>query len=388
MSTHTQVSFLHAAHFACHYFLLIFPIAVLAIERDWALDYGTALAVGTPAYVCFALATLPAGWLGDRWDSEYLIGLFFIGCGAASILIAMAPDRLWLMAGLSLLGIFAAIYHPVGLAMVTRLSSRPGRALAVNGVFGNLGLAAAALSTGLLADAFGWRSAFLVPGIVTFGVGLAYLQAHRRPLIAGSSPSHHLAIQEDDHLTQIRVLGVVLFAAFFSGLVFNGVTISLPKLFEERLADKAGNLSGIGGYSAFVFAAAAFAQLPVGALLDRVGGRPVWLALFVLLVGALAATSQLRGVLVIPAALATVTLLFAGIPITGWLLARYVAVNWRSRAFAAEYVLALGTSSIVVPLVATLHQVGFGFDRQYLLFALSAAVVAVSALALPKVRRS
>jgi hypothetical protein len=80
----------------------------------------------------------------------------------------------------------------------------------------------------------------------------------------------------------------------------------------------------------------------------------------------------------------TVGNMFAGIPITGWLLGRYLAASWRSRTFAVEYVLSLGTSSFVIPMMVVLHESGYGFDRQYLLFAMLAGVVAVGALALPK----
>ncbi len=95
-------------------------------------------------------------------------------------------------------------------------------------------------------------------------------------------------------------------------------------------------------------------------------------------------TAQAGERLVLPSALAAVTLMFAGIPITSWLLARYVAAAWRSRAFAFEYVASLGISALVVPAMAVLHRSGYGFDRQYVLFALSAAVVVAAALALPK----
>lgn len=388
MTPSTQLAFLNAAHFVCHYFLLIFPTAVIAMERAWGLEYGAVLALGTPVYVCFALGTLPAGWLGDRWDGNRLIGLFFAGCGAAAVMVALAPNTVWLMTGLGLIGLFASIYHPVGLSMVTRLKARPGRALAVNGVFGNLGLAAAALSTGLLADAFGWRSAFLVPGIGAIGIGIAHFLAGAR-LPAGrdarsgeAGPPAGIPSRRD----QVRVVGVVMVAALFSGFVFNGVSVSLPKLFAERLYGVAEGLSGIGGYSAVVFAVAAFAQLPVGVLLDRVGGRPVLLGLFVLEAAALAVMAQAGGMLVVPSALVTVTLMFAGLPVTGWLLGRYVASAWRSRAFAAEYVLSLGMSALVVPAIALLHQAGYGFDRQYVLFALSAGMVAAGALVIPKRR--
>ncbi len=381
----TQLAFLHAAHFLCHYFLLIFPTAVIAIAADWVMSYGAALALGTPMYVLFALATLPAGWLGDHWDGQRLIAISFAGLGVGSLFIAFADGELWLMAGLGTLGFFAAIYHPVGLAMVTRLSTRPGRALAVNGVFGNFGLAAAALSTGLLADGFGWRSAFLVPGVCAVLLGLVYYLAIRRSDVR-FAPAHRASETSKvavPRAMQIRVVAVVLFAAVFSGVVFNGVSISLPKLFDERLGDLTSSLAGVGGFTTLVFAAAAVGQLPVGELLDRVGGRPVMLGLFLLIAAGLALTSQLDGWLLVPSALVTVTFLFASVPITGWLLGHYVASAWRSRAFAVEYVLSLGMGSAIVPAIAFLHQAGTGFEQQYLLFMLSAAIVSVGAMALP-----
>ena len=381
-----QLAVLHAAHFACHYKLLIFPTAVIALERAWGLDYGAALALGTPLYVAFALATLPAGWLGDRCNGDRLIGLQFLGSGLAAIAAGLAQTQLQFMTALAALGLFAAIYHPVGLAMVTRLSAQRGRALAVNGVFGNLGLAAATLVTALLAEAYGWRSAFLLPGAVAAVAGALHLLLRRAPPLPPASEEARTtpAPVSVSRRTQLRVLAVVLSAALFSGVVFNGVSVSLPKLFDERLDSLAPGLAQVGGYGALVFAVAAFAQLPVGALLDRLGGRPVMLGLYALVVGALMLLSQAAGPAALPLAVVAVTLMFAGIPITGWLMGRYVAVAWRSRAFALEYVLALGVSSSVVPAMAALHLAGQGFDRQYLLFAASAAVVLFAASFLPR----
>lgn len=390
MPSQIQIAFLNAAHFACHYFLLIFPTAVIAIERERGMDFGTALTLGTPMYVCFALGTLPAGWLGDRWNSEHMIGLFFVGCGLSGVVIALAVGDLGMLIGMGMLGFFASIFHPVGLSMLTRLSDKPGRTLAVNGVYGNLGLAFASLLTGLIADTFGWRGAYLIPGIVSIGIGLTYFRA-QPGLIAGTSistQSANLSEIEPHSLVQTRVIAVVLLAALFSGFIFNGVTISLPKLLDERLNGMTLSLSDIGGYVAVVFAVAAFAQLPVGILLDKLGGRTVLIALFAFEIGALAGMSLMKGFLILPTALVTVTLMFAGIPVTGWLLGRYVAISWRSRAFAAEYVLSLGMSAVIVSIMATLHQAGHGFDQQYLLFTLSAVVVIVVAFILPKHRAS
>ncbi len=64
------------------------------------------------------------------------------------------------------LGVFAAIYHPVGTTMLIAVATRRGKSLAMNGVAGNLGAALAAAGTAAIAAFFGWRAAFIVPGII------------------------------------------------------------------------------------------------------------------------------------------------------------------------------------------------------------------------------
>ena len=181
-----------------------------------------------------------------------------------------------------------------------------------------------------------------------------------------------------------HVVAVVMVAALFGGLIFNGVTISLPKLFELRLSGFVDRLAGVGAYSALVFTFAAFAQLPVGAMLDRVGAKPILVVILLLQAIALLAIANAQGIAVIPVAMILVLLMFAELPITGWLVGRYISTRWRARVFAVEYVLSLGMSALVVPLIATLYAWGVGFDQLYAGFAVSAVVVLVAALGLPR----
>jgi MFS family permease len=86
--------------------------------------------------------------------------MFFFGLGATSLLAACVQNARQLAAVLTLLGAFAAIYHPVGIPMLVQHSTSPGATIGVNGLAGNLGVAVAAILTGFLIKWLGWRAAF------------------------------------------------------------------------------------------------------------------------------------------------------------------------------------------------------------------------------------
>lgn len=154
---------LNVGHFLDHYFMLIFAtVAALALSAGWGMSYGELLVYGTPGFAAFALCALPMGMLADRWGRDRMMVVFFVGIGASSILTGFAQNPLQLGAGLLSIGVFGAIYHPVGLAIVTARWRKTGMRLAVNGIWGNLGVGCAALVTGLMIDLAGWRAAFIV----------------------------------------------------------------------------------------------------------------------------------------------------------------------------------------------------------------------------------
>jgi MFS family permease len=378
--------YLNVAHFLDHYFLLIFPTAVLVIYPAWGMSYGEALALMTPSLVVFALATPLAGWLGDRHGEIPMMILFFIGIGLSSIATGLATGPISLAVGLTAIGLFAAIYHPVGTAFVVRLAKRTGAALGVNGVFGNMGVAAAAGITGLIAASLGWRAAFILPGAMTVAIGIAFaLQAKPAPEAEYGSGDRPLT--EASRRDQVRILVVVAIAALFGGMAFHGVTIALPKLFQERLADTVG-IAEIGLYATIVFGIAAFAQIPIGLLLDRLGAKPIMITLTALQVILLAVIAQLHGMIAVIVAIPLMLVVFGEIPVGTWLVGRYVPPSWRSRAYSIQFLLALGVSSAVVPMIAILH--GYTGSQTALFLALSGcmAVVFLSAIALLPAWRS
>ncbi len=138
--------YLNIGHTLDHLVMLIFPTAVLAIGTAWQMPYGELLPLALGGFVAFGACSIPAGWLADHWSRTGMMRVFFFGIGAATILTGLARTPFELAAGLTAIGLFAAIYHPVGIAMlVAQRSTDLGRTLGVNGVYGNTGLAFAAL---------------------------------------------------------------------------------------------------------------------------------------------------------------------------------------------------------------------------------------------------
>ena len=378
--------FLNLAHAYDHFFLLIFPTAVLALAPAWGMSYGEALAFGTAAFVTFGLGTLPAGWLGDRWSRAGLMSVFFVGLGGAAILTGLAQGPVSLTTGLGLLGLFASIYHPVGTALVVQNAGQAGRALGVNGVFGNLGVAAAGLVTGAIAAWLGWRAAFILPGVLAVLTGLVFAR-HVAPAMAEAGAARPKAKPkiELDANAQLRMFVVIGVASLFGGIVFHGTTVALPKIFEVRLAAVVDDLAGIGVLVALVFALAALAQIVVGHLLDRLGARPLLPAVALLQALCLFGAIELWGWGMLLIAVPMMLFVFGEIPIAAWLVGRYVAASWQSRVFALQYVLSLGVSAAVVPLIAVLYESTGGFEALFLTMAAAAVVVATAALLLPRV---
>ena len=386
MRSRIHLVFLGLGHFFDHYALLILPTAVLAIHRDWGLSYGEALALGTLGQFALAAATLPAGWLGDRFGGRRLMTVFFIGLGAALVGTACVSGPVGLTIGLAAVGLFAAIYHPVATALLVDATGGSGRALAANGVYGNLGVAAAAVGTAALIDWLDWRAAFAVPGVVllvlgaAYGCGFARTEYHPRPSPAVAAPPGP-TLHVDARLLILLIAAIAL----SGGLIFAGITVTLPRLLEVRLGDGV-DLSTIGLIVSALFAVAAFAQLPTGRFLDRVGAGRVLPVLAAGQAGALVAVSLVSDSWVVPIAGFLVILVFAEIPVTAWLVARAVPGAWHGRAYAIQFLLSLGVGVVALPAIALLDDHGGGPGTVFLALCPAAAVVFFCGLALPSHR--
>ena len=374
--------FLNVGHLLDHFFMLIFTTAVLTMESEFADTYGRLLLLTTWSFFFFGGASLPAGWLGDKWSRHGMMLVFFIGIGAASCVTALSTELWHIEAGLALVGIFAAIYHPVGLALVVEEAGRVGRALAINGVWGNMGVALAAVTTGAIAELYGWRAAFFIPGVISIAVGILYgLHLVKGIGVDVVDRAKKAAVAVPVSM-QRRVFLFLILAPLFGGLIFNATTVSLPKIMDERLAELFTNTSQIGAITAIIFACAAVAQLIVGELLDRFPTKRIYLSLVALQLVLCGLAVTASGWSAIAIALPLMLATFGIIPINDWIVAHFISKEFRSRVFAVKSVLGLGVGAIAVQMTGRLHESSGSFDSLFIALAAAAGVVLLATLIL------
>jgi MFS family permease len=376
------VALLNVGHAVDHLFMLIFPTAVLAMSGEFGLGYGDLLPLSLGGFIAFGAGSIPAGWLGDRWSRHGMMTVFFAGIGAAAILTGFARTPMEIAVGLTLIGTFAAIYHPVGIAMLVASEGRVGRVLGVNGVWGNLGVAAAAILTGFLVDTFGWRAAFFIPGVIAVGIGVVFWR-WVPDVRAGAADSKKPA-QGVDSASMVRVFSILVVATVCGGVIFNATTISMPKVFDERLTQLTSTNFGIGTLVALVYVLAAMAQLCVGWAIDRFSLARTFLPVALLQAPLLYLAVGMENGAMLVTATAMMFVVFGQIPINDTMIAKYVDDRWRSRAYAVRYVMSFGASAAAVPLVAILHAASGGFARVFEVLALVALGTAAAALWFPK----
>jgi MFS family permease len=388
--------FLNLGHFLDHLFMLVFAsVAALRLSSEWGLGYAQLVPYATPGFIAFGVGAIVAGWIADKWSRAGMMVIFFIGIGLSSILAGFAQSPLQIALCLTLIGIFAAIYHPVGLAMVVQDRQLTGVPLAINGVFGNLGVASAALLTGYLIDTAGWRSAFFVPGAISVALGVAYLvfirgeSRQRADATAAAGKPKPAARQVEATLSRgllVRVFAIIFFTTAIGGLIFQSTTFALPKIFDERLGGFAGSATEVGWYAFLVFSLAACAQLLIGFLVDRHSVRLVFAGVALMQAVFLYVMTRLDGIAALLVAIAFMFAVFGQIPINDVLVGRMTRSEWRSRAYALRYVITFSVMASAVPLIGWVHGT-WGFERLFLILSCAAAAIFAATLFLPHARR-
>ena len=382
-----RLLYLNFGHFIDHMLILIFAKAAFSAGIDFGFGkdgaYAEMLFYGIPSLVLFGACAPIAAHMADHWNRNGMLTVFFVGIGLASILTGFAQSLLQIGLGLALIGIFASIYHPVGIAMVIEGGGKVGWRLGVNGLWGNMGVAAAPLVTGLILVQFDWRMAFIIPGSVSILIGLGFLG-----FVRGVDVRSPEATRQEKELIGFapgwqRALVSLALVTAAGGFVFGAMTFLIPRLFEVRMQGITADIAVTGTLASIIYAVAAFAQLVVGRAIDKrsiknvlifiAAGQPLLLFLMAMQTDyALFAVSLLA-----------MGFVFGQIPITDAVLSQYVPDQWRAKVLSIKFLINLVIGALALLTARYLLSTGAGFEAVMRVISIAACFIVGAAILLP-----
>jgi len=374
-----SIAFLNWAHALDHFVLLIYPTVVIGLEVIYKRPYSELIALSSASFLAFGIFSLPAGWLSDRWSRRNMMAAFYLGCGVSLAAAGLAPNLATLAVAMFALGVFAAIYHPVGMAMLIEVSGAKGRTLAFNGVCGNLGVSLAAGMSGALAYWVSWRVAFFAPALISFVTGIVYLWLTPADLHHAKTRMSIPAVPLSTRLA-VMLFGLFIVIALSAGLTFNVLTIALPKIVDERLSSDL-PLVVVGSIATIVLVCGAVAQLAVGRLVEYITPH----MLFAIITGAGFAgnlwAAYASGVSLLIALALAIAAIYGQVTVNDMIMARYTADAWRGRVYAVRYFLVFISAGAAIGMIALLHKTG-GFALVLSVNAMIALLLFLTTLAL------
>ena len=380
--------FINFGHFLDHMLMLIFAKAAFNAGIDFGivedLAYAEMIPYGIPSLILFGACAPLAAFLADKWNRSGMLTVFFFGIGSAAILTGLSQSLLQIGTGLAVIGVFASIYHPVGIAMLIERGGKVGWILGMNGVWGNMGVAGAPLVTGFIIAQYDWRMAFIIPGAVSIILGTSYLAYTRRNLVRTALTAENKKDQIGFAPGWQRALLSLALVTAAGGFVFGGMTFLLPRLFDVRMQGITTDIAVTGTLAATIYVVAAFAQLVVGRLIDKRSikhvlifvacGQPLFLFLM-----AVYTDYNLFAV-----SLLAMSFVFGQIPITDAVLSQYVPDQWRTKVFSIKFLINLMIGAVALITARYLLSSGSGFEPVMQTLAISACIVVVAAFLLPK----
>jgi MFS family permease len=373
---------LNVAHAIDHMFLLIFATAVGTI----ALEFGFArwedlMPYSVGAFFMFGVGSVPSGRFGDLWGRKRMMEVFFYGMGLAALLVALTQNAWQMAAALVVVGLFGSIYHPVGIPMLVQRSAKPGQTIGINGLVGNLGIAVAALLTGFIVKYFGWRMAFVVPGIFSIVCGLIFSATTPAETEAPAKRTGKAKVQLPPAVLA-RVFLVMTLAAITSSLLFNFSTNGNAQLMRERFVGIVDDPARLGVLLAIVYAVASIAQVIVGRLIDRYPLKRIYVVIIMMQIPLFLLAAYASGWTLFVLLIAFMAVIFGAIPFTDAMIVRYVDDSMRSRVSGMRLAVSFGISSLAVWLLGPFVKVA-GFQVLLLTMAAIAFCTFLIALLLP-----
>ena len=376
--------YINIGHFLDHFMMWICAKAAFDAGRHFGLSYDEIIIYGTLGLFLFGAAAPLAGWLADKYSRSLIIIIYPFGVSLGAFLCFLSSSPIMLGFSIGVIGFFAAIFHPVGIAMLIRDSNKVGVRLGVNGVWGNMGVAAAPVLTGFIILNSNWQLSFLVPSLICLIFGIAQLRGFKEIDIKEEKTKQ----KTSNGLVEgwkIVLLSLTM-TTLAGGFIFGSLTFLIPRIFEVNLSGISVDIAITGLLAGIVYAIASFSQVGVGYLIDRYSPKIIlgFVGIgqfFLIYLSSLYIDYALFFVM-----LMAMFFVFGQVPITDAILVRYVDDQWRARILSVKFLINLCAGASVLPLVSLFLGYGYTFSDLLTILSCLAIFVVISAYMLPKIK--
>ena len=376
--------YINIGHFLDHFMMLIFAKAAFDAGRHFGLSYDEIIIYGTLGLFLFGAAAPLAGWLADKYSRSLIIIIYPFGVSLGAFLCFLSSSPIMLGISIGVIGFFAAIFHPVGIAMLIRDSNKVGIRLGVNGVWGNMGVAAAPVLTGFIILNSNWQLSFLVPSLICLIFGIVQLRGFKEIDIKEEKTKQ----KTSNGLVEgwkIVLLSLTM-TTLAGGFIFGSLTFLIPRIFEVNLSGISVDIAITGLLAGIVYAIASLSQVGVGYLIDRYSPKIIlgFVGIgqfFLIYLSSLYIDYALFFVM-----LMAMFFVFGQVPITDAILVRYVDDQWRARILSVKFLINLCAGASVLPLVSLFLGYGYTFSDLLTILSCLAIFVVISAYMLPKIK--
>jgi len=384
---HVDDIYLNISHFIDHFVMLIFAKAAYDAGREFGLGYEEIIIFGVLGFILFGAAAPVASILANKYSRSVLMVIFHFGIGISAIICSFASTPWELSIGLGLIGVFAAIFHPVGIAMLLKNNKKLGYRLGINGVFGNMGVAAAPLITGYLLLISDWKLSFILPGIACISYGVIFLFALKdEPKTVQTEKTNE---RDDVFAPQWRrALLALALTTTSGGFIFGAMTFIIPRYFELQLTGITSSVAVTGLIASMVYAIAGFTQIGAGLLIDRFPAKPI---LFVIGVGQIIfifLASTVSDLQLFFVTLVATSFVFGQIPIIDTIMSRYIPDKSRGNVLSVKFALNLGAGASVLPISSLMLKHGYELSNLFVVMSFMAMFVVLASLILPSEQRT
>lgn len=372
------------AHMLTHIYMLVFPALVMPVSRDLGLSVARVVSMSFWSYLLYGFLAAPWGVVTDRIGYKWALGSGLLISGSGLILAGLFPAPGPIAASFALVGIGSAAYHPAAVSLLSQSIRERGRAMGINGMWGNIGMATVPFTVGLLNFLIGWQRGLILLGMLGCFLGIAGLLMY----FGVTRGEDHKIVQPIARAAAIRLLVIFGIGLIFSGLMYRSYTVILPAFLEYRLGNLTENfrrwvisrITNVRDVPAFntlvanlvatgLYVLGAIGQGISGRIADRYSLKWIYFIFYALSLPFVLATVWIASAWLIPTVGIFMLFALGALPIENSLVAYLTPARWRSVTYGIKYTVIFGVGSFAVKLVGWV-QAGYGLTGVIWLIAL------------------